>query len=194
MDRAMKPDPNARPPAEETTPPPLHVYDDIEEQDNRLPNWWLGLLYGTIVFAFGYWFVYEIGGYWPHPRAAYEAAAAAAAARAAAEPLSDQTLLALTKDTRALGEAGRVFQQTCSPCHGMNAQGQVGPNLTDRFWLHGGAPTAIHKSITAGFPSKGMPPWGQILGPTRVRGLTAYLVTLKGKNLPGKAPQGNEEN
>jgi cytochrome c oxidase cbb3-type subunit 3 len=184
--------PNSTDPNEET-PPPIHVYDGIEEQDNRLPNWWLGILYGTIVFAFGYWFVYEIGQYWPSPLKAYQAQAAAAAAKAAAEPLSDQTLLALTKDTRAMGEATRLFQQMCSPCHGSSGQGQVGPNLTDAFWLHGGAPTAIHKSITGGFPTKGMPPWGQILGPTRVRGLAAYVVSWKGKNLPGKEPQGTEE-
>jgi cytochrome c oxidase cbb3-type subunit 3 len=175
------------------TPPPIHVYDGIEEQDNRLPNWWLGLLYGSIVFAFSYWFVYEIAHARPNPWQTYQVEAAAAAERAAAAPLSDQTLLTMASDRQVTGEAGRVFGQMCSPCHGANAQGVVGPNLTDRFWLHGATPIAIHNSINAGFPTKGMPQWGKMLGPTRVRALAAYIVSLKGKNLPGKPPQGKEE-
>lgn len=181
--------------ADETqTPPPVHVYDGIEEQDNRLPNWWLGILYGTVLFAFGYWFVYEVAHARPNPWEIYRAQAAEAARRAAAAPLSDQAIVAMTSDRGVLEDAGKLFVQMCAPCHGANGQGQVGPNLTDRFWLHGSAPTAIHKSITGGFPDKGMPPWGQMLGATRIRSLAAYVVSLKGKNLPGKEPQGAEEN
>jgi cytochrome c oxidase cbb3-type subunit III len=181
-------------PDDRQTPPPLHVYDDIEEQDNRLPNWWLGILYGSIVFAFAYWFVFETTRARPSVWQTYQREAAAAAQRAAAAPLTDKSLLTMAADRQVVGSAGQLFQQMCSPCHGMNGQGQVGPNLTDRFWLHGAAPTAIHKSIAGGFPQKGMPPWGQMLGPTRVRSLAAYVVSLKGKNLPGKAPDGIEAN
>jgi cytochrome c oxidase cbb3-type subunit 3 len=181
-------------PDDRQTPPPIHVFDDIEELDNRLPNWWLGILYGSIVFAFAYWFVFETTRARPSVWQTYQREAAAAAQRAAAAPLTDQSLLTMAADRQVVGSAGQLFQQMCSPCHGMNGQGQVGPNLTDRFWLHGAAPTAIHKSITGGFPQKGMPPWGQMLGPTRVRSLAAYVVSLKGKNLPGKAPEGIEAN
>jgi cytochrome c oxidase cbb3-type subunit 3 len=180
--------------APDRTPPPVHVYDGIEEQDNRLPNWWLGILYGSIVFAFCYWAVYQVTHVRPSAAEVYRAEAAAAARRAAAAPLSDKALAVMATDNQLLGDAKKVFVQVCASCHGANAQGQVGPNLTDRFWLHGSAPTAIHKSINGGFPEKGMPPWGKILGPTRVRSLAAYVVSIKGKNLPGKERQGVEEN
>jgi cytochrome c oxidase cbb3-type subunit III len=180
-------------PGEDQTPPPVHVYDGIEEHDNRLPNWWLGILYGSIVFAFGYWFVYQTVHARPGVWETYRAQADAAARRAAAAPLTDQSLRVMAADPGVLADGARLFQQTCAPCHGANAAGQVGPNLTDRFWLHGSAPTAIHKAITGGFPTKGMPPWGQMLGQTRVRTLAAYVLSVKGKNLPGKPPQGKEE-
>jgi cytochrome c oxidase cbb3-type subunit 3 len=178
---------------DDTTPAPVHVYDDIEEQDNRLPSWWLGILYGSIVFAMAYWVVYEEAHARPSAAEVYRAEAAAASRRAAAAPLSDKAIAQMASDAKIVADAQKTFAQMCAPCHGANAQGLVGPNLTDRFWLHGSAPTAIHKSITGGFPDKGMPPWGQLLGPTRVRSLAAYVVSIKGKNVPGKAPQGLEE-
>jgi cytochrome c oxidase cbb3-type subunit 3 len=175
------------------TPPPIHVYDDIEEQDNRLPTWWLGILYGSMVFAFGYWVVYEVTHWMPSAAQVHRAQSEEAARRAAAAPLSDNALAQMAADPRVIDEAKKVFGQVCAACHGANAQGLVGPNLTDRFWLHGSTPTAIHQSINGGFPAQGMPPWGKMLGPARVRSLAAYVVTLKGRNLPGKPPQGQEE-
>ena len=61
----------------------VHVYDDIEEEDNQLPHWWLAILFGAIVFAFGYWFVYEVTATLPSPLARFVAASAASARKLA---------------------------------------------------------------------------------------------------------------
>ena len=55
----------------------------------------------------------------------------------------------------------------CYACHGANAQGAVGPNLTDAEWIHSdGSYDAIVKQITTGVPPRNrrasvpMPPKG----------------------------------
>lgn len=169
----------------------VHVYDDIEEEDNHLPNWWLFILYATIVFAFGYWFVFHTTKMRPLPREAYRAEVdALLAARIAANPTSNEALAAMSKDPKIVAAGAEVFRTTCAACHGPEGTGIIGPNLTDRNWIHSPAPADILKLVREGVPAKGMPAWEPILGPDRVRNASVYVLTLKGKNLPGKAPQG----
>ena len=70
-------------------------------------------------------------------------------------------------------------------------EGRIGPNLTDSSWLHGGTPSAIHRVVSKGSPtSKTMPAWRPMLGPGGVEKVVAYVLTLRGTNVPGKAPEG----
>jgi len=173
----------------------VHIYDDIHEEDNHLPNWWLAILFGAIVFAFGYWFIFEVTKAEPSPLESYRIEAALAEKqRAEASPVSNQVLTVLAKDVNTVAEGKKIFVSNCAPCHGAQGQGIVGPNLTDKFWLHGGQPLDIHKSITGGYPEKGMRPWGPVLGPTRIRSVAAFVLSIKGQNLPGRPPQGTPEN
>jgi cytochrome c oxidase cbb3-type subunit 3 len=174
----------------------IHVYDGIEEQDNRLPNWWLAILWGTLVFGLGYWLYYETAGAGVYPREALKADLAQLAkqqAEAAKGPLTDEMLVKLSHDVKVTAAGQAAFQSTCAACHGASGEGLIGPNLTDKFWLHGGKPTDIHRTISGGAVEKGMPAWERTLGPERVRQLAAYVLTLKGKDVAGKAPQGVPE-
>ncbi len=99
----------------------------------------------------------------------------------------------LADDPAAQHEAKGLFTASCAACHGAEGQGAVGPNLTDAAWLHGSAPLQIHASITTGFPDKGMAPFKNLLGERKVRLLAGYVLTLKGKNLKGKPPEGVTE-
>lgn len=172
----------------------LHVYDDIEEMDNHLPNWWLFILWTTIVFGFGYWFYYHASGTGPGSLEVYKAEATEAARKAASgKPTSDETLLALMNDPVAVDQGKTQFTQQCAACHGQKGEGLIGPNLTDKFWLHGGKPMDIHKTVSEGVVVKGMPAWERTLGAERVRSIVAYVLTLKNTNVPGKAPQGEPE-
>jgi cytochrome c oxidase cbb3-type subunit 3 len=124
--------------------------------------------------------------------AAFLVAGAAPAAFAA--DVTEDAIQATSKDSEAMAKAQKTFATTCASCHGPQGAGMVGPNLTDNFWLKGSKGMDIFKSISEGAPAKGMPPMApQLGGPDGVKNLAAYVLTLKGKNLAGKPPQGTEE-
>lgn len=76
---------------------------------------------------------------------------------------------------------GEKFGQLCAACHGVDARGNQAlgaPNLTDGAWLHGGSLVAVRESISKG-RTGAMPAHGARLGPTRVKLLAAYVLSLK---------------
>jgi cytochrome c oxidase cbb3-type subunit 3 len=177
----------------------VHEYDGIEEADNQLPLWWVVFFIGTVAFGLAYWVGYELLHGRPGPRAQYALDAAALrekkAAEAAAMPdVNDDALRMLATDPITVAAGKAAYVQQCVPCHGERGEGKIGPNLTDEHWIHGSAPLSIHKTITEGVPAKGMPPWGQILGPKVARELAAFVLTLKGTHASGgKAQEGRLE-
>ena len=121
-----------------------------------------------------------------------EYAAEAARVRAAGT-VTPAALLALSRDDATVRQGREVFAGTCAACHGANGAGNIGPNLTDEFWLHGGAPDRIYQTVTNGVTSRGMPAWGPQLGADRVRAVTAYLLTVRNTNVAGRPAQGTRE-
>lgn len=175
-----------------------HAYDGIVENDNPLPGWWQWILYGTIVFAVLYYFDFQVLHVHKTPAEKYEVAAAAeqkaqAEKALATGAITDEALVALSKDPGAIGQGKDTFTSTCAACHKADGSGNIGPNLTDAFWLHGNKPTEIYKTVHDGWPAKGMPNWGPTLGDQKVASVTAYVLTIKNTNVPGgKAPQGDK--
>jgi cytochrome c oxidase cbb3-type subunit 3 len=171
-----------------------HEYDGIREYDNPLPGWWLKILWGSIAFSFGYLVYFGIGnGLSVHDAYEQEMAIVRAeqAQRALGESVSEEGLAKLMLDAKLMGDAKALFTQRCVVCHGEHAQGVIGPNLTDAYWLHGkGTLLDIHQTVSEGVPAKGMPSWKMQLSPVQVRELAAFVGTLRGTNVPGKAPDG----
>lgn len=166
----------------------VHEYDGIEEADNNLPLWWLTIFYGCIVFAIGYWFYYEGFAAEPIGRAAYDEAMAAQAAEA--PDVTEEQLVALSQDADAVAAGRTVFETNCVACHEQQAQGNIGPNLTDAYWIHGGSAMDIHHTVDQGYPANGMPPWGASLGAEAVNHAVAYVLSIRNTNVEGKEAQG----
>ena len=176
----------------------VHEYDGIIELDNSLPRWWVYVLLGTMVFGLGYWFWFEVFRFSPSPQQAYHAEMQdvyrAEAERLAAEgTVTSDSLVALSRDDATVAQGRQVFTTTCQACHAVGGAGNIGPNLTDEFWLYGGNPEQVYHTVSHGTP-RGMPAWGPQLGGARVRAVVAYLVTIKNSHAPnGKAAQGTRE-
>jgi cytochrome c oxidase cbb3-type subunit 3 len=171
-----------------------HDYDGIQEYDNRLPNWWLWILWGTIVFSIGYWLLFHTYGVFDLPAAKYESemeAAGGALADMESRGLTEGDLLAMSADPAKAAEGEAIWTQYCVVCHKPDGSGLVGPNLTDDYWIHGGAVSDIHNIVVKGVPEKGMASWGRQLGPDRVDAVVSHVLTLRGRNLPGKEPEGD---
>ncbi len=172
-----------------------HEYDGIREYDNPLPRWWVWVFAGSFWFSIAYFFHYHLSHNGQSVAAAYEAdmqeAREVQAKASLAEPVSEESLGKLMKNEALMKDAHALYGLRCAPCHGVNAEGAIGPNLTDSAWLHGrGKLTDIFTVVDQGVLAKGMPAWGRQLSPIEVRKLTAYVGTQRGKELPGKAPEG----
>jgi cytochrome c oxidase cbb3-type subunit 3 len=175
-----------------------HEYDGIQEYDNPLPNWWLATFYGAIVFSFFYVAYYHFGpGLSPEKELEDEMAAihlAQEKTKTVAPALSESDLLGIYNDSGKRQHGATVFKEKCASCHGAQGEGQIGPNLTDKFWLHGnGSLLALFKTIADGVPEKGMPPWKGMLKKDELLNVVAFAKGLKGtKPANPKPPQGTE--
>jgi cytochrome c oxidase cbb3-type subunit 3 len=173
-----------------------HEYDGIQEYDNPLPSWWSGIFIATIVFAAAYWIWFHAGGPGKSPEEQFQrdwgkyAAWKAEAEKTARLDVTEELLAGWATDPEVLETGARLFAQNCTGCHLADGSGQVGPNLTDDYQIHGVGRIHLYETIRDGVPAKGMISWGATMTPRDMASVAAYVSTLRGKNLPGKAPEG----
>ena len=171
-----------------------HEFDGIQEFDNRLPNWWLWLMWGSMVFALLYWVFFHTLGVGKLPRERFDmemqVAQEAQIARALEAGIDNEFFVMMSQTEDKVAEGREIFVKHCVACHLDQGQGSVGPNLTDGYWIHGCEPMQMLKTINDGVAAKGMPAWMNQLGPTRVHAVLSYILTIKGNEVAGKAPEG----
>ncbi len=168
-----------------------HDVDGIREYDNPLPGWLMAILWGALVFSILYIGYYALAFGPASMEAEYRAAAVEDRARLQAYydanpmvPPSSAELLGGAGDEAILAVGRERFAKTCASCHGDVAQGLIGPNLTDEFWLHGGTVSQVFTTLVKGVPAKGMPPWGRAIAPEELSALVSYVRSLQGSAPP----------
>lgn len=172
-----------------------HEYDGIRELDNRLPSWWLYGFYFSILFGVVYLFYYTMGS---GPTQDEEFRAEMSQAKeevkiylAAQGNMVDENSVVLLDAAGDIAAGKAVFDANCSVCHAADGGGGVGPNFTDKYWLHGGDMPSIFKTIKYGVPEKGMISWEAQLSPKKMAQVASYIYKMEG-TVAGdpKDPQG----
>ena len=167
-----------------------HVWDgDLQEMNNPLPRWWVGLFIITVIFAFLYASLYPMLGSFggklgwssqgQHADQVKKFEERIAPVYAAYDNMTPEQI---AQDPKAMGIGERLFQNTCAQCHGSDARGsKTFPNLTDADWLGGdGSPAYIHDTIVKGRTGM-MPPMGAAVGTADdVNNLAQYVLSLSG--------------
>ncbi|MBK9737264.1 MAG: c-type cytochrome [Saprospiraceae bacterium] len=168
-----------------------HEYDGIRELDNSLPPWWVWLFYGTIIWGAGYLYYYHVSDKSMNQAQEYIAAIEIGEADkikylATQADAVDEKSVTLIVDEKGLAEGKEIYIANCVVCHGANGEGLVGPNFTDKFWIHGGSINNLFSTIKYGVPEKGMISWKSQLRPAAMQKVASYILTFQGTNPPNQ--------
>ncbi len=189
---------NQKPPADSGPELRDHVFDGIQEYDNKLPNWWLWTFYIMVVFYVIYWMMYYQGGGFKSNEVKVEmgmeriAQIKAAAIEDSLGVVDNVKLWELSRDEKFVNDGKVQFMQTCSACHGddltaMRAGIKLpGVPLDDNAWLYGGQPEDVMKIIVDGSPDKksGMQAWGPVIGEDKIIRVVAFLMSHHEEGAP----------
>ena len=173
-----------------------HDYDGIRELDNRLPPWWIYGFYLCIFIAAVYLYRYHVAHSAPLSReelviSLKEAEVEKAEYLKHAANSVDESNVKLLTSADDMEAGKKIFTTICVTCHRADGGGNVGPNLTDDYWIHGGGIKDIFKTIKYGYPEKGMKSWKDDYTPGQIAQIASYVKSIHGTNPPSpKAPQG----
>lgn len=160
-----------------------HTYDGIQEFDNKLPNWWLWTFYLAIIFTFLYWFYYYDASTLKTDadRVGEKLQEMEAKKLAAMGDLDEETLWQMSRNPTFVEAGKSVYRGAggCLACHGEDLNGGIGLSLVDDEWRWGNEAMSIYAIISDGSPDKasGMQAWEALLGPEKIKQVTAYILS-----------------
>lgn len=161
-----------------------HVYDGIQEYDNRLPNWWLWTFYAAVIFSVLYWFSWYDADIMKSDAEVVERQMSLVeeARLAAIGEISNEALWQMSRNEGFVSAGAGIYQEKCLACHGPDLRagaGLAGVNLVDAEWKWGNQPLSVYAVVTNGSPDKmaGMQSWISELGPQKVAQVVAFVLS-----------------
>lgn len=174
-----------------------HSYDGIQEYDNPLPGWWKFLFWVSILISPVYYYYFHCGmegrsihdEYNNHMAQIYELKFE----EIGILTIDKETILKYVDEPKWLAVGEVIYKTNCVSCHESEAQGGVGPNLTDEFWLNVNKVEDIATVIQEGASNGAMPAWkNRLTHPNQIVLTAAYVASLRKNPVPGKEPEGNK--
>jgi cytochrome c oxidase cbb3-type subunit 3 len=164
-----------------------HNYDGIRELDNVLPPWWVYLFYGTIIFGAIYLVRYQImdgnNQVQEFQTEMQEAKVAVAEYLKTAPDMMSKEKVTLLTDATSLAAGKAIYTANCVACHRPDGGGQIGPNLTDNYWILGGGIKNVFNTVMeGGRDGKGMVAWKASIKPSDIQKVASYVLSLQGTN------------
>lgn len=183
-----------------------HEYDGIRELDNNLPPWWKYGFYFTIAFAFFYLIHFHISEQsylnWFFGKSLSQTEEFEVAMEEAEEVHKaylekvansvNESNVEMLADASDIAAGKAIYEaKNCQSCHRVDGGGSIGPNLTDKYWKHGGDIKDVFKTIKYGIPATAMIAWQKEIKPKEMQQLSSYVLSMQGTNPPNpKAPEG----
>lgn len=163
-----------------------HNYDGIQEYDNPTPGWWYAVFVATIIFGGFYLLVYHLAV--PPLSTRHATAEARHLDMQFAELNTLETgepkILAIMNEDAWLERGSTIFSASCAICHSADGSGLIGPNLTDEKYKNISELMDITNLVTNGTDNGSMPAQKNLLNENEIALVTAYVASLRGKDLP----------
>lgn len=101
-----------------------------------------------------------------------------------AQATTEATTNPLAGNQQAIDAGKNIYRGRCAVCHGIDAKGYRGSDLTTGDWIHGGSDPQIFRTVARGITGTEMPGNGN-MSEDEIWMVVAYLRTLSN---PGGAP------
>jgi len=168
-----------------------HVYDGIQEYDQKLPNWWLWTFYIAIILFVVYWFLYYQAGMFQTDGERIDAQMAKIEKIRADQleqmmgELDDSVLWKMSTNAQMTSEGASFYAVNCASCHAPDLGGSatskmfIGLPLTDPEWKYGGKPMEVLNTVLHGSPdkTKGMMAWEPVIGAGKAAKVVAFIMS-----------------
>jgi len=160
----------------------VHEFDGIIE--NRVtppPTYFSVLFYGLVLWAVIFCAYFLLSGW--SSQGEFEQKMAAhqqqVEQQGGGRPVGEAPAAATGKKSESdrVAAGKQLFAENCAACHGADATGGIGPDLTDKQFKFGGSRDDLTESISGGRPG-GMPAFGNQLSGNEIESLVAFIQSL----------------
>ncbi|MCZ8237931.1 MAG: c-type cytochrome [Leptospiraceae bacterium] len=160
-------------------------FDGIIQAGNDLPAWYKHIFVYAVFIGIGYAIYFHGFSSWgTEDYYAGQLAEHEAKFPKPKEIVAIDGANPMREDSLAIAEGEKNFKNVCAACHGVNAEGVVGPSLVDKEWIHGNTDALVFENIMKGIAiektklGRGpMPAHDNSLGSEKVYQVMAWLAS-----------------